>query len=249
METPRLAAVILAAGQGKRMKSDLPKVMHPVGGRPMVLHVIERARGIGADPVIVVIGHGRERMIPLLERERAGYVIQEQQLGTGHAVLCAESRLADFDGNVLVLAGDVPLLSEATLKGAAELHRSRGAMVTIITAQAPDPAGYGRILRDADSLIVGIREHNDASEQERNIKEINSGILYFNSSFLFDALRRIGNDNAQGEYYLTDVVFQAFDAGQPVAGFIAPYDEIHGVNSVEDLARAEAIWQERTGLA
>ena len=236
MSTPALAAVILAAGQGKRMKSDLPKVMHEVGGRPMVSYVIERARGIGADPVIAVIGHGRDQIMPLLDAEKVRYVVQEQQLGTGHAVLTAEHELTDFEGTVLVLAGDVPLLSEATLASAAELHRQKQAVVTIITAKAPDPTGYGRILRDSSDVIVGIREHKDASESERNINEINSGILLFNARFLFDALHRIGNDNAQGEYYLTDVVFQAFDA-------------IQGVNSPDDLARAERIWGERSGLA
>ncbi|MFH0881479.1 MAG: NTP transferase domain-containing protein [bacterium] len=249
MSAPRLAAVILAAGQGKRMNSDLPKVMHKVGGRPMVEFVIERAQGIGADPVIVVIGHGRDLLIPLLEQKNTKYVVQEQQLGTGHAVLCTESQLAGFEGTVLVLAGDVPLLSQATLTAAATLHHEKHASVTIITADAPDPSGYGRILRDSHGAIVGIREHKDASNQERNIKEINSGILLFDARFLFDALRRIGNENAQGEYYLTDVVFQAFDAGRPVAGFVAPYDEIQGVNSLEDLARAETIWQERSGLS
>lgn len=243
MSNSALAAVILAAGQGKRMKSDLPKVLHEVGGEPMVSHVVRGARAIGADPVITIVGHGRDQVIDLLNTMNVEHAVQEQQLGTGHAVLCAKPNLDGFSGMVLVLAGDVPLLRAETLSGAKELHVSSDAAITIITADAPDPAGYGRILRDENGDIVAIREHKDATEEERQVVEINSGILLFNSQFLFDSLAKIGNDNAQGEYYLTDVVQQAFDRGLVVAGYKAEFDEIQGVNSREDLERVESIWR------
>jgi bifunctional UDP-N-acetylglucosamine pyrophosphorylase/glucosamine-1-phosphate N-acetyltransferase len=249
MANESLAAVILAAGQGKRMKSDLPKVLHEVGGMSMVEHVVEVAREINADPVYAVVGHGRNLVIEVLDRLDAGHVVQERQLGTGHAVLCAEPELGQFQGDVLVLAGDVPLLSAATLRSAVELHRDSDAAVTIVTADAPDPTGYGRILRGDDGDIRAIREHKDASESERAVREINSGILLFKGPFLFESLSSVGNENAQGEYYLTDVVHLAFDRGLKVAGYKAPYDEIQGVNSRNDLERVESIWRERSESA
>jgi len=248
MSTPRLAAVILAAGQGKRMKSDLPKVMHEVGGKPMVELVFRLSQKLGADPIVVIVGYGRESVIRKLDELGADHAVQEQQLGTGHAVLCAEEALKGFTGDVLVLAGDVPMLTEKTLVSATELHRSENAAVTIITAEAPDPTGYGRILRDDSGNIVGIREHRDANEKELLVREINSGILLFNKEFLFDALKKTGNNNAQGEYYLTDVVFEAFNSGRKVAGYIAPFVETTGVNSAEDLQTVRALWEERSDL-
>lgn len=249
MNSTSLAAVILAAGQGKRMKSDLPKVLHTVGGEPMVTHVVHRTCEIGADPVVVVVGHGRERVIEVLDALGVEHAVQEEQLGTGHAVLTAKPKLEGFHGTVLVLAGDVPLLTAESLRGAGLLHATSGAAVTIVTAYAPDPTGYGRILRDENSRIVAIREHKDASEEERKVVEINSGILLFDSEILFDSLSKIGNDNAQGEYYLTDVVQQAFDRGLVVAGYVANFDEIQGVNSREDLERVESIWRKSSQSA
>ncbi len=240
-----LAAVILAAGKGKRMKSDLPKVMHPVGEKPMLEHVVNQARGAGAQRVIAVIGHGREVVIPLLEGLKVDYAIQEEQLGTGHAVQCAEEQLAGFDGQVLVLSGDVPLLRAETIEQVIEYHRKHGAVATVITAHAPDPSGYGRVLRGEEGLVQAIREHKDCTPVELEIDEINSGIYVFDARKLFEALSEVDNNNAQGEYYLPDVFKRYFEQGEPVAAYAGAFEEIHGVNNREDLAEAERIWMQR----
>ncbi len=239
-----VAAVILAAGQGKRMKSDLPKVMHEVGGKPMVQHVIGQAKGIDADPVVVIVGHGRELVISVVEEAGATWAVQEDQLGTGHAVQMAEEALEGFTGDILVLSGDVPLLSVETLSRVLAYHRQKAAAATVITANAPDPAGYGRVLRGEDGNVYAIREHKDCSEDELAIDEINSGIYLFRKTELFDALRNVTNDNAQGEYYLPDVFARYFREGKPVAAIAAGFEEIHGINNREDLAEANRIYEE-----
>jgi len=240
-----LAAVILAAGMGKRMKSDLPKVMHQVGGKPMILHVIDQAKSSGADQVVVIVGHGRDLVIPLLNAAGARHVVQEQQLGTGHAVRMASEALAGFEGNVLVLSGDVPLLSSETIQQVLECHRQQKATATVVTAVAPDPSGYGRVIRGEKGLLSAIREHKDCTSAELEIREINSGIYVFRAKALFEALGRLKNDNAQGEYYLTDVFADFFAEGEPVAAFAGDFDEITGVNTPKDLAKVEEIWQSR----
>ncbi|MBS1262447.1 MAG: Bifunctional protein GlmU [Calditrichaeota bacterium] len=241
----KLAAIIMAAGHGKRMKSELPKVLHEVGGEPMLAHVIAQAKSSGAERVVVVVGHRRELVFPVVERAGVEAAVQEQQLGTGHAVKAAAGHFTDYDGEILVLSGDVPLLSEETIRGAVEYHRSKGAVATVITAEAPDPIGYGRILRGRDGNVVAIREHKDCTEQERRVREINSGIYLYDARRLFPELDNLSNDNAQGEYYLTDVFEAFFAAGLPVAAYTAEFGEIHGVNDRDDLAEAEQIWRER----
>ncbi len=240
----RVAAVILAAGQGKRMKSDLPKVMHEVGGKPMIELVIGQAKGINADPIIAVVGHGREHVIPVVERTHTHYVVQEQQLGTGHAVRMAEETLKDFDGDVLVLSGDVPLLTAETLSKVLAYHQQKKATATVITAIASDPTGYGRVLRGDDDNVVAIREHKDCTDAEREIDEINSGIYLFTKQDLFEALREVNNNNAQGEYYLPDVFARYFAEGKPVAAIAADFNEIHGINNRDDLEEARRIYEE-----
>lgn len=241
-----LAAVILAAGHGKRMKSDLPKVLHPMGGRPMVVHVIGQARSSGADPIVVVVGHKKELVIPVAEKEGVAYAVQEQQLGTGHAVKAAQGALAGFSGDVLVLSGDVPLLSGETISRVVAYHQEQDAVATVITAIAPDPSGYGRVIRGEDGMLAAIREHKDCTDAEREIDEINSGIYLFRTDVLFDALDQLDNNNAQGEYYLTDVFAQFFSRGLKVAAYTGEFDEIHGVNTPDDLRSAEAIWMSRS---
>ncbi|MCB2198038.1 NTP transferase domain-containing protein [bacterium] len=242
-----LAAVILAAGHGKRMKSDLPKVLHEVGGIPMVIHVVNQARSSGAEPIVAVVGHKRELVIPVVEAEGVKYAVQEQQLGTGHAVQSAQSSLEGFEGDILVLSGDVPLLSHETIDKLLEYHREQGAVATVVTAVADDPTGYGRILRGDDGLVLGIREHKDCSDEELRVREINSGIYLFRAAKLFEALKRLKNDNAQGEYYLTDVFADFFRDNLPVGAFKGDFTEITGVNSPEDLSRVEDIWRAREG--
>jgi len=240
-----LAALILAAGHGKRMKSDLPKVLHEVGGKPMISHVIDQARSCGAEPIIAVVGHKRELVIDVIEREGVGYDIQEEQLGTGHAVQSAEKHFKNYEGNVLVLSGDVPLLTRETISNVVEYHNKENAVVTVITAIAPDPTGYGRVLRGNDGNVEAIREHKDCSDTERQIDEINSGIYVFSGKPLFEALSKLDNNNAQGEYYITDVFAQYFKQKMKVAAIVADFDEIHGVNNIDDLKKAENIWSSR----
>jgi UDP-N-acetylglucosamine diphosphorylase/glucosamine-1-phosphate N-acetyltransferase len=241
-----LSAIIMAAGKGKRMKSDLPKVLHEVGGKPMLSHVMRQAQDAQADPVIAIVGHGRELVIPVVEENNGKYAVQEEQLGTGHAVLCAQDHLTGFDGDVIVLSGDVPLLTGETIRNVIEYHQQENAVATVITAEAPDPTGYGRVIRNEDGSVVAIREHKDCTEQELEINEINSGIYVFDSILLFSALRNVDNDNAQGEYYLPDVFKQYFQENRKVAAYKGDFNEIHGINNLEDLAEAEEIYQSRS---
>ncbi len=247
--TSKLACVILAAGQGKRMKSDLPKVLHKVGEYSLVEHVIGQASGVGSSITVVIVGHGRDQVIPILEKSGAGYAIQSEQLCTGHAVRMAEEQLSGFDGDILVLSGDVPLLSVETLTGVIAYHREQEAVATLITAIAPDPTGYGRVLRDSIGNVSGIREHKDCSEAELKIDEINAGIYLFRSKYLFEALKGVSNQNAQGEYYLPDVLLQYFKDGDKVTAIAAKFDEIHGINTPEDLASAEAKYQNQSSCS
>ncbi len=240
----KVAAVIMAAGHGKRMKSDLPKVLHEVGGKPLVCHVINQAKQINADPIIVVVGHGREQVIPVVADSSAGHVVQEEQLGTGHAVTITEKAFENYTGDILVLSGDVPLLRGETLSHVLAYHNQNKATATVITAITPDPTGYGRVLRDANDNVTGIREHKDCSEEELKINEINSGIYLFKAEYLFEALSKLDNQNAQGEYYLTDVFKQFFDSGVKVCAVVVDFDEIHGINTQDDLAAARRIFEQ-----
>ncbi len=243
MSTSRnLAAVILAAGQGKRMKSDLPKVLHKVAGKPMVEHVIGQATSSGAKKVVVIVGHKKELVIEVTDRLNVDFAVQKEQLGTGDAVKAAKESLEDFDGDVLVLSGDVPLLSQETITSLMKYHQHEEAVATVVTAIAEDPTGYGRVLRGDDGLLFAIREHKDCNEEEIKVDEINSGIYLFDSKVLFEALGNLTNDNAQGEYYLTDVFSQFFDKGLKVGAYTASFDEIHGVNDIEGLKKAEEIY-------
>lgn len=246
MSTPALAAVIMAAGQGKRMKNpDMAKVMHPLAGTPLIEHVVRLARRSHADPVIAIVGHQREAVIAHLAAvdPAVRIAVQAEQLGTAHAVLQAEDALRGFEGDVVILSGDAPLTRSETLERMLATHRTSGAAVTVLTALLPDPTGYGRVLRDAGGRITRIVEHKDATETERAVREINSGIYAFRKDLLFEALHQVGNDNAQGEYYLPDV-FEIFAA----RGFrmepcvVDSFDEIRGVNTVEQLQDMEQIY-------
>ncbi|MBZ0265780.1 NTP transferase domain-containing protein [bacterium] len=244
-----LAAIILAAGKGKRMKSDLPKVLHKVGENPMVVHVIHQARLAGADKIVVVLGHKRELVIPVVEAEGAEFAIQDEQLGTGHAVDITEAQLKSFQGDIIVLSGDVPLLTPETIKNVYAYHAKQDATATVITAIAHDPTGYGRVLRDDSGAVRAIREHKDCSEEELKVNEINSGIYVFKAKPLFKELKNIDNKNSQDEYYLPDVLVNYIRNGVKVAAFSGDFDEIHGVNNVVDLENVQRIFSQRQNRA
>ncbi len=227
------------------MKSDLPKVLHKVGGVPMVKHVIRQAGDAQADPIVVIVGHKRELVIPVVEEAGAKYAVQYEQLGTGHAVQAAEELLNGFDGDIIVLSGDVPLLTRETIMKVIEYHRQNEAVGTIITAIASNPEGYGRVLRDESGDVTAIREHKDCSPEQLKIDEINSGIYIFRAKELFESLRNVKNNNAQGEYYLPDVFQQYFIEKKKVVAIPGDFNEIHGINTLDDLADAERIFQSR----
>ena len=242
-----LHVVILAAGKGTRMKSSRPKVLHPLAGRPVIEHVLRAVDALRADSTVVVIGHGADDVrTALAPRTSLQFAVQSPQLGTGHALLQAESALAGKTGTVLLVYADVPLLQVSTLSRLIEHHRSTKAAATVLTTELAEPCGYGRIVRDSAGRIARIVEERDASGAEREIKEINSGIYCFDAAPLFRALARLAADNAQGEYYLTDLV-AAYRKDRRVVEtlLIDSPAELRGVNSRVDLSELGAILRAR----
>lgn len=238
-------AVVLAAGQGTRMKSKLYKVLHPVCGKPMVQHVIDQITKLNITQIVTVIGHGAEKVKAELGGQ-SQYVLQEEQLGTGHAVLQAKDILSKNRGTTLVVCGDTPLIKAETMEALFKHHEEKGAKVTVLTAQAPDPAGYGRIVRNEQGLVEKIVEHKDATEEERMISEINTGTYCFDNQSLFEALNEVKNDNAQGEYYLPDVIEILKNKGEIVSAYkTVDFEETLGVNDRMALAEAERIMRQR----
>ena len=240
-----LVAVILAAGKGTRMKSKLPKVLHKIGGKPMLQHVLDAADAAGAARKVVVVGHEAE-LVEAMVGEQAQMALQAEQLGTGHAVMQTEAVLKDFCGTVMIICGDTPLLEAAELKKFYEGHVASQAAATVLTAFMDDPAGYGRIIRDADGNVLGIVEEKDAVLEQKAIKEINTGIYCVEAPLLFEVLSTLTCDNAQGEYYLTDVLAKLNAMGKKVGGVAtADSDMIMGINSRRQLAEAENIMRQR----
>ena len=239
----KLEIIILAAGQGTRMRSALPKVLHPLAGKPMLQHVIETASQLQPSAIHVVIGHGAEQVMHALpDSPLLHWVEQAEQLGTGHAVAQAMPAL-DPAAQVLILYGDVPLIGSETLRG---LQEQAGQGVALLTVELADPAGYGRILRDAAGRVLAIVEEKDATEAQRQIREGNSGILCCHAAALAQWLQRLDNDNAQGEFYLTDVIAMAVADGVEVKAVrVADPDEVSGVNDRCQLARLERAYQRR----
>ncbi len=239
-----IAAIILAAGEGKRMRSQVVKTAHKVAGVPIVRHVVRAAAAAGAEPLVVVVGKDAD-----VVREAAGpgcrFAVQTERLGTGHACQQAEQELRDFAGTVLVLCGDAPLITPATLSKLLNAHHRLGAVATILTARPEDTRGLGRIKRDSEGRFLGIVEERDAAEHELAIGEVNAGFYCFSARHLWDALVKLDNANAQGEYLLTDV-FTKF-LGQGLIGtFMTPHwEETIGINDRVWLAKAEHAWQER----
>jgi bifunctional UDP-N-acetylglucosamine pyrophosphorylase/glucosamine-1-phosphate N-acetyltransferase len=236
----RRAAIILAAGQGTRMRSPLPKVLHPVGHRAMLDHAIDAAEGLGCERIVVVVGnHSPEVRAHVERRLGAGAIaVQDPPLGTGHAVRAAESLLADFDGEVVVTYGDVPLLRAADI---APVFGGQG--VTVIGFEARDPGAYGRLVMEGDTLAA-ITEAKEASPEVLALTTCNSGVMAAPARLLFELLGRVTNDNAKGEYYLTDVVALARGQGAPTRAVMAGEDAVMGVNAQAELAQAEALFQQ-----
>jgi UDP-N-acetylglucosamine diphosphorylase/glucosamine-1-phosphate N-acetyltransferase len=248
---PSLAFIIMAAGKGTRMNNPgMAKVMYPVEGRPMVEHVVDGALAAGAGTVIVVVGWQKESVIAHLHAtgQRAVCVEQAPQLGTGHAVMQAEQFLTGFTGDVVVLSGDVPLLLPETVRALIAHHRQTGAAATVLTALPPDPTGYGRIIRDEKGGVEAIVEQKDATPEQREIREINSGIYVFRAGPLFEGLRTLRPDNAQQEYYLTDVIGILRARGFPVSALAAADPrEILGVNTPAQLEEIQELMRRRKG--
>lgn len=245
-----IAVVILAAGQGKRMLSDLPKVLHEINGRPMVRYVIDAVQALDPESIVVVTGHQAERVESACADTGVMFARQAQQLGTGHAVMQALPLLADFTGTVVVLNGDVPGLRSETIRRFIAYHRDSGFVATVLTAKLRDPGGYGRIVRDASGQLSGIVEHKDASESQRAINEINSGLFCFESHDLASALARVGRGNVQNEYYLTDVIGLLASAGRPVGAYCVEDErEVAGVNDPSELDAARRFVDEVAGGA
>ena len=241
--SPVAAVVILAAGEGKRMKSSRSKLLHEIAGHSMLSYAVTAATTMQPQHIIVVIGHLRDQVAAHLD-EIAPHVltaVQEQQLGTGHAVQVALDQLADLTGDVIVTMGDVPMLTGETLAALLLQHRASQAAATVLTAQVPDPTGYGRILRGADGMVTSIVEHRDADDIEREITEINSGIYVFDAATLRSALTELAPSNDQGELYLTDVLAVLREAGKPVGAYVI--DDLwqtEGVNDRIQLSRMNA---------
>jgi bifunctional UDP-N-acetylglucosamine pyrophosphorylase/glucosamine-1-phosphate N-acetyltransferase/UDP-N-acetylglucosamine pyrophosphorylase len=241
-----IAVVVLAAGLGKRMKSPKAKVLHEVLGKPMVLHVVQTAWKV-AGAVVVVVGNQAEEVRRVVSGSaEAAYALQDRQLGTGHAVMCALPHIPEACDPIVILCGDVPLVRAATLQALISDHRRHQRDVTLLAVDLEHPFGYGRVLLDTDGRLCGIVEEADADEAQRSIRTINSGIYCVSRRFLTDALPRLDRRNAQGEFYLTDIIRVGYDDGMAI-GICrgADPDEILGINTPEDLRRVEAVMTAR----
>ncbi|EAD8618648.1 bifunctional UDP-N-acetylglucosamine diphosphorylase/glucosamine-1-phosphate N-acetyltransferase GlmU [Listeria monocytogenes] len=238
-------AVVLAAGQGTRMKSKLYKVLHPVCGKPMVEHVVDQISTLNVDKVVTIVGHGAEKVQEHLAG-KSEFVKQEEQLGTAHAVLQAKAELSGKDGVTLVVCGDTPLIEASTMEALLKYHHEKRAKATILTTVIEDPTGYGRIIRDDLGIVEKIVEHKDATEKEQRISEINTGTYCFDNKALFEALENVSNDNVQGEYYLPDVIKILKDSDEVVAAYrMESFEESLGVNDRIALAEASRLMQRR----
>jgi bifunctional UDP-N-acetylglucosamine pyrophosphorylase/glucosamine-1-phosphate N-acetyltransferase len=241
-----LAAVVLAAGIGKRMKSGVPKVLHPVLGRPMLSYVIDAVRGTSPKKIVVVLGHGRDDVKESIGQAGVLFAEQKVQLGTGHAAGSARSALAGFKGNILILNGDFPLITSKSLNNLVKKHIDGMADVSFLTADIADPMGYGRVLRNAKGEVESIIEDKDASPVEKKITEINSGTYCVKSGFLWEALKGVGSGNRQKEYYLTDIIGIARKKSRKVLGVLSrDGSEALGVNDRAQLSEVEALLRKR----
>ncbi|WP_338654473.1 bifunctional UDP-N-acetylglucosamine diphosphorylase/glucosamine-1-phosphate N-acetyltransferase GlmU [Sporosarcina psychrophila] len=238
-------AVVLAAGQGTRMKSDLYKVLHPVCGKPMVEHVIDHIRGLGIGRIVTIVGHGAETVEETLG-EKSEYALQQEQLGTAHAVQQAERLIGDLDGTTIVVCGDTPLIRSETMEELIAHHKATGAKATILTANADDPTGYGRIIRGESGQVLRNVEQKDATPEEQKVTEINTGTYCFDNRTLFETLKKVKNNNTQGEYYLPDVVGILQTENALVSAYVTgDFSETLGINDRVVLAEAERVMRRR----
>lgn len=238
-------AIILAAGQGTRMKSKLYKVLHPILGRPMIQYVLEALRPTQLDTLVTIVGHGADEVISEIG-QKSEFAIQDEQLGTAHAVLQAEDILKNKQGTTIVVCGDTPLITPETFEKLFEHHENTGSKATILTTNIPDPTGYGRVIRNEAFDVERIVEHKDANDKEKAVNEINTGTYCFDNEALFAALAKVNNDNAQEEYYLPDVIEILKQQNEKVTAFITENDkETVGINDRVALAHAENIMKER----
>ncbi len=245
-DSTRVYAVVLAAGKGTRMKSNTPKVLHEVVGKPLVGHVVQLLQGLSIEKIVCVVGHGAGLVSKYIRTFGCETVVQEEQLGTGHAVACAEQSLKGFTGNVFIICGDTPLFQSETIARFLRYHNESGSIVSVLSAFFSNPAGYGRIVRDEQGCFNGIVEEKDADENIRSISEVNTGTYVVRAEFLFDALKGLDNNNMQQEYYLTDIVAAAVRQGHRVDAYpLCSEEEALGVNSRAQLSRAEAVMLER----
>lgn len=245
-QTDKICAVVLAAGKGTRMKSELPKVATLLNGKPLLLHVLDNLRNAGIQEIYVVVGFKKEVVIDLCKNyQNIHFVEQTEQLGTGHALLCCEDSLKDFHGNLLVACGDVPLLTSTSFKNLTNFHLNNNHSVTVLSAEIDTPKGYGRLVRNNSGQLEQIVEEKDANDDQRKIKEINTGTYIFNSPEVFYNLKKVNTENAQGEYYLPDLVKIANLKNEKTGALkLSNHLESSGVNSPEDLQRLESFISE-----
>lgn len=241
-------ALILAAGEGKRMKSDIPKVLHAICGKEMVNHVIDTVKKSGINDINVVVGVGAEKVKEATKSRGVKYSFQDKQLGTGHAVMCSSEFLNGKKGTVAIFSGDAPLISEESINKLISFHNEGGFKATILTSIVGCADGYGRVVRKDSNKVEKIVEHKDCNANELKIQEINSGMYCFDIEFLLKSLRKLDKNNAQGEYYLTDVIGILVGEGQPVGAVSVPFEEIAGVNSRVQLSEAEKIMRKRINI-
>ena len=243
----KLKTLILAAGKGTRMKSELPKVIHEVNGIPMISKIIKVLEILKPEENILILGHKKEEVLKVVG-ENADYVVQTEQLGTGHAVLQAKDKLKDYDGDVMILCGDTPLLREETLKELYKFHKDTDSVTTILTSIYDNPFGYGRIVKE-NGLVKAIVEEKEADAEIKKIKEVNAGVYCFKGRELFEALSKINNNNEKGEYYLTDVIGIQVGEGKQVQSYVLSDNiEILGVNSKVELAQASKVLRDRKNI-
>ena len=246
-----VAAVILAAGMGTRMKSNKAKVLHEIIGRPMVTYIVETARKVVGNNIVLVIGNQADKVKRIVSEETdVIFAIQEKQHGTGHAVLCAQLYIPEYTDQVVILCGDVPLITPYTIIQLINDHIKAARDISILAVEVDNPKGYGRILLDENRNVTGIVEETDATEEQKNIKKINTGIYCVKKDCLFNSLKKIKSDNVQGELYLTDIIGIGHREGKNVGVLVGrDIEEVIGVNNCEDLKKVEIIMRKRLAKA